>query len=423
MLRRVEIVALALLLIVAALSTGAQFLFFLVYLGILVVGGSYVLTRSGLADLEAGYVLDRLHAQAGDMLRASYTVRNTGRLPKLWLEVHNPTTLPVALPGQAVTLGPRGERSWSVRVPLARRGHFRVDPLALRTGDPLGLFESHATVGSHSTVIVYPRVEALPAWQLPPAFIEGSHAHPVRTPHTTPHATGIRPYLPGDAYNRIHWRSSARQAELQVKEFDLEQTADVWIFLDLEDAVHTGSGDESTLEYGVRIAASIAARALLENRNVAMSASGARIGRLPPDRGPRQYQKVMQVLAAVAANGSQPLGEVLVDGVPRLRRGMTAVVITPSLERAWVRPLAGLRGRGVATVIVLLDALGFAAHERRVHDLPEPDPEATAVLERTARALRHGLAEHDLAWHTIVPGEPIAAQLVTRSMRPLVATA
>src|SRR3954449_9498414 len=104
MVRRIELAVIALVIVVAALSTGAQFLFFLVYLAILVVGGSYVVTRFGLADLEAGYVLDRLHAQAGDVLRASYTVRNMSRLPKLWLEVHNPTNLPVALPGQAISL-------------------------------------------------------------------------------------------------------------------------------------------------------------------------------------------------------------------------------------------------------------------------------------------------------------------------------
>ena len=75
----------------------------------------------------------------------------------------------------------------------------------------------------------------------------------MRTPQTTPHATGIRPYAPGDAFNRIHWKSTARNSsELQVKEFDLEQTADVWIFLDLQRPAHTGDGDESTLEYGVR---------------------------------------------------------------------------------------------------------------------------------------------------------------------------
>ncbi|CAN5730838.1 DUF58 domain-containing protein [soil metagenome] len=420
MLRRIEILVLGTILLVAALSTGAQFLFFLVYLVVFVVGGAYVMTRFGLADLEAGYVLDRLHAQAGDLLRASYTVRNTSRLPKLWLEAHNPTTLPVGLPGQAVSIGPRGERSWSVRVPLTRRGHYRVEPLALRTGDPLGLFESNATVGSHSTVIVYPRVEDLPGWRLPPAFIEGSHAHPVRTPHTTPHATSIRPYAPGDSYNRIHWRSTARQGELQVKEFELEQTADVWIFFDLQAGTHAGRGDESTLEYGVRVAAAIAARALLENRNVAMSASGMRIGLLPPDRGARQYQKVMQTLAAVTDDGDRPLAEVMVEGVSRLRRGMTAVIITASLERSWVRPLSGLRVRGVETAVILLDQLAFAAYERRRHDVAEPDADLQERDERIARAVRHALAEHDLTWHAIVPGEPIATQLVSRSARPLV---
>jgi uncharacterized protein (DUF58 family) len=419
MLRRIQVVTAGGVILVIALSTGAPFLFFLVYLAILVVGGAYVVTRFGLADLEAGYVLDRVHAQAGDVLRASYTVRNMSRLPKLWLEVHNPTNLPVPLPGQAISLGPRAERSWSVRVPLSRRGHFRVEPLALRTGDPLGLFESHATVGSHSTVIVYPRVETLPGWRLPPALIEGTHAQPLRTPHTTPHATSIRAYAPGDAYNRIHWKSTARQGELQVKEFDLEQTADLWIYLDLQARVHTGDGDESTLEYGVRAAASIAARALGENRNVGMTVSGARIGVLPADRGPRQYQKVMQVLAAVMANGDRPLSTVLVDGVGRLRRGMSAVVITPSLERDWVRPLSGLRSRGVETVIAVLDPLAFAALERREKGLSEPDEEEDAAYQRAARALRHTLAEHDLNWNSILPGEPIAAQLVTATPRPV----
>jgi len=419
MLRRIQVIVLGGVLLIVALSTGAPFLFFLVYLTILIVGGSYVVTRFGLADLEAGYVLDRLHAQAGDILRASYTVRNTSRLPKFWLEVHNPTNLPVALPGQAISLGSHGERSWSVRVPLSRRGHFRVEPLSLRTGDPLGLFESHATVGSHSTVIVYPRVETLPAWRLPPAMIEGSHAQPLRTPHTTPHATSIRPYAPGDAYNRIHWKSSARQGELQVKEFDLEQTADVWIYLDLESDVHAGEGDESTIEYGVRAAASIAARALLENRNVGMTASGARIGILPADRGPRQYQKVMQVLAAVTDNGDRALAHVLIEGIGRLRRGMSAIIITPSLQREWVRPLSGLRTRGVETVVVLVDAPAFATVQRREHALPEPDEESVAMEQRAARALRHTLAEHDLTWNNVLPGEPIAAQLVSAAPRPV----
>jgi uncharacterized protein (DUF58 family) len=420
MIRRLQILIVAAVLIVAAFSTGAEFLFFLLYLGIVVAGGSYVMTRFGLADLEAGYVLDRLHAEVGDSLRATYTVRNTSRLPKPWLEVHNPSTLPNPLPGRALSLGPRGEKTWHARVGLTRRGHYRVEQLVIRTGDPFGFFESYASVGRSSTVIVYPRVESLPGWRLPPAQIEGPHAHPVRTAQTTPHVTTIRPYAPGDAYNRIHWRSSARQAELQVKEFDLEQTADVWIFLDLEASVHTGLGDESTIEYAVRAAAAIAARAILENRSVGMSTSGARTVVLPADRGPRQHQKVMQLLAAVQADGTQRFGDVLIEGAARLRRGMTAIVITPSTEREWVRPLSTLRARGVVSLIVMPDAAEFTDHGLRKGDL-SVSPDELDAQRRNARALEHALAEHDLLATRIVPGQPLAAQMVSRSRQAEVA--
>src|SRR3712207_5797511 len=120
MLSRIQFIAVALVLTLVALSTGADFLFYLVYLGILVVGGSYVLTRFGLSDLEAGFSLDRNNGRVGDTLRVTYTVRNTSRLPKPWLEVYNPSTLPVPLPGRALVLRPRGERSWIARVPLTR---------------------------------------------------------------------------------------------------------------------------------------------------------------------------------------------------------------------------------------------------------------------------------------------------------------
>ncbi|MBA2254918.1 MAG: DUF58 domain-containing protein [Chloroflexi bacterium] len=412
MIRRLQFLAIAVFLLVAAFSTGADFLFFLVYLGLLVIGGAYVVTRFGLSDLEAGYVLDKAHAHVGDTLRATYTLRNTSRLPKLWLEVHNPSTLPAPLPGRALALQSRAERTWVARVPLIRRGHFRVDPMTLRTGDPFGLFESYATVGAGSTVIVYPRLEALPRWRIPPAFIEGSQASPERTLQTTPLVTSVRPYVPGDDYKKIHWKSSARQMELQVKEFDLEQTADVAIYLDLERRVHTGEDDESTIESAVRVAAAVSARALAENRAVAMTAAGHRTAVLPADRGARQQQKVMQLLAAVNADGDTPLRETLVQGLPRLRRGMIAVVITPSVEREWVAPLSGLRARGVATVVCLLDAGAYDDHWRREAGLPLVAGTDREDRTRNARAIRHGLAEYDLPVFVITPQRALSEIMV-----------
>ena len=413
MFRRLQALVLVTVLVVAAFSTGYPFLFYLLYLGILVVGGSYVLVRLGLSDLEAGYAVSQLFGHVGDQLKVTYTLRNAGFLPKPWLEVHNPTTLPSGLAGRALSLGSRKERSWQVKVPLTRRGVFRIEPLHIRSGDPFGFFEVTATVGQGVSLIVYPRVERLPFWKLPTAMVEGSQASPERTLQTTPLATTVRPWAPGDSFNRIHWPSTARQGDIQVKEFELEQTADAWIFLDLDAAVQAGEGDESTLEVAVRAAASIGDRALLENRAVGLTASGHRMIVLPADRGSRQQLKLLQTLAAVEADGRATLAETLVQGLPRMRRGMTAVVITPSVDRSWIRPLAALRPRGVASVVLWLDALTFAqAAAGAVIDATELSPAALGAPDaQQARALRHALAEYDIRTHTLKAGSRLAEVL------------
>jgi len=412
LLRRLPFLVVAVALALAAFSTGAPFLFFLLYLGILVLGGSYLVTRLGLADLEAGYAVNQLHAHVGEVLRATYTLRSTSRVPKLWLEVHNPSSLPVPLPGRAISLGPEGERSWIAKVPLGRRGHFRVDPLQIRTGDPFGFFEASATVGHGLTLVVYPRLEPIPRWRLRAVSLEGSRSTPERTLQTTPLATSVRPYAPGDGFNRIHWPSTARMGEIQVKEFDLEQTADVWLFLDLQREVQLGAGDDSTVEVGVRVAAAIAERAIEENRAVALTTSGSHVTVLPPDRGPRQRQKILELLAAVEGDGTTPLVEALVSGLPRLRRGMSAIVVTSSTEPAWVRPLATLRPRGIGCQVVWLDPPAYA---RRAAGPAAADPaiaERLAALALDSRNARHRVAEFDIRMHTVPPGVPLGEVLV-----------
>jgi len=421
--RRLQLLLLIGFLLLAAFSTGRPYLFYLVYLGVLVIGGSYVLTRLGLTDLEAGYAVSQLSGHVGDGIRVTYTLRNTSRLPKPWLEVHNPTSLPVGLPGRAISLAGRTERTWLIRSPLTRRGHFRIEPLQIRTGDPFGFFESSASVGSGVNVTVYPRLEPVPLWKLPAANLDGSQATRERTLQTTPLATTVRPWAPGDAFNRIHWKSTARHGDIQVKEFDLEQTADAWVVLDLERSAQRGTGDDSTVEVAVRIAAAVADKALVENRSVGMTVNAHRLAQLQPDRGGRQHLKVMQLLAAVDGDGSTPLSEALVSTVSRIRRGMTAIVITASLDRDWIKPLANLRSRGISVVAITLDVPAFETHdwsagedpatgqgwvmEQPVHDT------ANAPSAQAYRAIRHALAEYDIAVYRVGPTSRLAQALAS----------
>lgn len=395
-----------------AFSTGFVALTFLAWLLLLLLGVTWLTTRLAIRGLEAGYALDRRVAPVGESVTIAYTVRDPGRLPRLWLDIHSPSTFGTRIPGHAVSLRPHEQRSWSVQVPLLRRGHHRIEPAVIRTGDPLGLFEAYATVGSSTTIVVTPRVEPLPLFRLPPAMAQGAAARPERTPHATPLVTGIRPYAPGDAYNRIHWKTSARHGELQVKEFDTQRTADVWLYLDLDRSVHVGHGDGATVETAVRVAASIGGQALSEGRTLAIAAAATRLVVVPADRGTRQLQRLLHLLAGASADGTMPMVELFLRTLPQLRRGMTAVVITPSLHHSWIGPLAGLRARGVGALACVIDP---AAHDAqalalRMQDAStEPD---TDGRRRDLRALRHALAEHDIPAFMIEPMHSLGEQLL-----------
>ena len=116
--------------------------------------------------------------------------------------------------------------------------------------------------------------------------------------HAADHAARhLRPaYVPGDAYNRIHWKSIGAPEELQVKEFDLEQTADLWLFLDLDRPVHAGDGRRVHDRDGRRACCrDRGAGGLLENRAVGIDRGRHAVATLPADRGPRQHQKIMSL--------------------------------------------------------------------------------------------------------------------------------
>src|SRR5919202_1673597 len=76
-------------------------------------------------------------------------------------------------------------------------------------------------------------------WPFPKLWVElpGGQDVKSRTYHVTPNVATIREYQPGDSFNRIHWRSTARTNQLMVKEFELDPTADVYIVLDMQERI------------------------------------------------------------------------------------------------------------------------------------------------------------------------------------------
>ena len=174
----------------------------------------------------------------------------------------------------------RRERSWLVRAPLVRRGHFRIEPLQIRTGDPFGFFEASATVGQGVAVVVYPRIERIPLWRLPAANVEGAKAAPERTLQTTPLATTVRPWAPGDASTGSTGGRPPATARSRSRSSTSSRRPTPGSSSTSTARSRRGRGDESTVEVAVRVAAAVADKAILENRAVGHD------GQRPSDRDP-----------------------------------------------------------------------------------------------------------------------------------------
>jgi uncharacterized protein (DUF58 family) len=148
------------------------------------------------------------------------------------------------------------------------------------------------------------------------------------------------------------------------KTFEQPLTTDLWILLDLDQNVHAGEGEESTVEYAVSLAASMASQVHSRGRQVGLIANDSKGTILEPHRAVRQDRLILDYLAVANADGRTPLTQTLAwDRIRRLPRRAIAV-ITPSADPEWVRMLQAVRGRRTAMIVFYLDGASFGGADQ-----------------------------------------------------------
>ena len=377
--RRNTIYGLLILCLLAGLFTGRAFFFNLAYLFVALLIISFLWSWLSVRWISIGRRTQARRAQVGRTLEEAFIVRNHAWLPKLWLEVRDHSDLPGHRASHVVPpLGIRGTYRWSVQTPCLARGEFRLGPMTLVSGDPFGLFLTPRRLAATSSVVVYPATVEVPNIEMPVGVLSGGEARRRRAHFVTTNAAGVREYAPGDSFNRIHWRSTARRDHLMVKEFEIDPLVDIWLFMDFSASslvehpsvqrasrtgpVITNSGGipRSTEEYGVVAAASLATYFIERlERAVGFVAYTPYREVFQPERGDRQLTRIMQVLAVGRSLSEYSLAQMLALETPYLTRGTTLVIITSSLDANWIREAQVLIRRGIRPMCVLVDPYTF----------------------------------------------------------------
>ena len=400
-------------LLVLALTTGSPLLYRLL-LGLIAVPAlGYVASVLAARRIEGGVRRLTPILQVGDTLEERITLRNAHWWPKLLLEVQHDTR-PFGRIGRIATLWPFGAATWTTAKHVERRGVYHFGELEITSRDPFGLFSRTMRLGRPQTALIYPAVVELPGFHVPSGrgWTEGVAMGRTFTP--SPIAYGVREYGSGDAMSRIHWPATAHAGRLMVKEFEREPSgpADaVWVVLDLDERVQEGEGSESTVEYGVTIAASIARRFLDTGRTVGAVVTGREREVIRPATGFFQLGRILQTLAVVEPGPAGTIADAASATRQELAPGASVVLITPAPGEAVGSAATSLQSAGAAVVPVLLDAGSFAGRPpSRGEQYQLPGADFSSYVVRMGDEIENRLDYRQTARGAAAPPEPAAVR-------------
>jgi uncharacterized protein (DUF58 family) len=326
------------------------------------VGVSFIWALEMARRVEGQRKLQYAAMQVGDELEELITLRNTSILPALWAEFVDRSNLPGYTVTGARAVGGLAETFWRAHTICTLRGVYTLGPWELRLGEPFGLFQVSQIYLDPQQILVYPPLAPLPSEILPHRGVQGDH-RPLNQAVAADTADGmsVRPYIAGDPLHKIHWRTTARRSEPFVKVFEPEAASRIWLVPDLDAGVQVGSGEDSTEETIVLLAASMAARLLQDRLAVGFYAGLDETALVLPQRGQAHLWMLLERLAPLHSQKGCQISSVLSRLQPLISPRDLLVVITPSTDPSWPGALQqAVRSRGMGSAeVILLDPLSF----------------------------------------------------------------
>jgi uncharacterized protein (DUF58 family) len=309
---------------------------------------------------------------------------NHGRFPRFLLDLNDSLPEFVQADGERGFVVPSlwpGERvSLSYTARALKRGVYQWDPLQISASDPFGIFPRFVPFDAPGEAVVYPRPIELRGG-LARSGIETraqSSGERARGSEAGLDFYGIREYWPGDDLRRIHWPATAHHGKLTVIEFDRGASENIAVVLDTSEGSEFGSGLDTSLEIGVRAAASLAHWSL-RSEGVASLAAAFPDGPqwVSVDQLHREHE-ILELLARLQADADTPPSALLSWAASHLTSEASIVVITARPDDALPGVVASLVRSLVSVSVLLLYAPSF--------DPLAPDVSALADEIRAAGA-------------------------------------
>lgn len=265
------------------------------------------------------------------------------------------------------------EATHTMRVPCELRGYYKLDTFNLRTGFPLGLITTERKVSLNpdkdTSILIYPKPLEVAQFD-----IANDPSHTALQLDNNPRVggndeyIGVREYRHGDNPRHIHWPTSAKRGDLIVREFQQNSTTHLTIILDLNQQNNTGEGRHSTLEYAIKITASLVKYAIDNQYSFTVFGLGkepVEISVSSRSQSTNILNNALEALAWINADGDNDYSQAVRQHLAENRRGGTVVLFdsnnSPSNSSMIDSLLPELQAQHYYPLIYRFDSNSFAS--------------------------------------------------------------
>ena len=332
---------------------------------------SYAMVARTRYRLTCSRRLDPVRVGVGTSARVLLRLQNVSRLPTGVMLAED--TVPYLLGGRPRFVLDRVLPQRTLDVDYAVRsqvrGRFRIGPLAVRLTDPFGLCELTRAFTASEPLVVTPQVVPLPEVRLGGEWSGAgqSVSRSVATAGEDDAAT--REYRLGDDLRRIHWRSTARRGELMVRREEQPWQSRAVVLLDTRAGAHLGDGPQSSLEWAVSAAASVALHLAHSGFTLRLVTDDGREIAPHATAADSFDSIVLDVLAEQQASASPSIS----PGVAALRRGggeELFVAIVAAMNSDDVEQLARcVNGASAVGIALVMDTVSWTTLSPRATDV------------------------------------------------------
>ena len=251
-------------------------------------------------------------------------------------------------------------------LPALRRGRYRFEAVRAVFEDPFGLARAELSLGTESTLLVYPRLVDLQRvfTQAGGTAQSGGRLLLRRTAGFDLHS--VREYEQGESLRKVHWRTTARRGTLMVKELEDTPHDEVGVLLDADGRTVVGD----SFDVQVRAAGSILRRHVLRGRRSLLTVTSS-----PPETChvtsfDGEWRAALELLAACEPTGTDPVARFLDRDVSAAAQAIELVIVTAALDTRLTDALLERAFARRPTALVLVEAASFASED----GLPSREP-------------------------------------------------